>query len=615
MFDGKRSHRGRLLPIVVVLVAAMVGAFGSASTLATANPAAAPAGNVTSATTAALKVTHLEDGVEATAYRYMSVNWDDTVHQPRTPQYLFDTEVAKWLREQTGFKNYISTDGGPTDSFRTLNSADMRDFSDRLLAAIARGTVNVATLQVDQQTAASVGSDGSDNAQLTFHLPMGGYLIGFSNGVSRVYQPIGTYIRPRYDEATKRYQLEVENIDGTPSDTEFDAKSKEITSTKTVNTKKKTHSQIGDVLDFLVTTPIPHYPDGALNKKFGVQDHPYRGLTINPSSIRVQIEGEEAPLDPDTHYSVRAVDAGADDKRGTGFKVEFTNDQYENRLADAGRQAKKLTVTYKGTLNRDAPIKGGTHNYAQPLIPKNIYNPTVGYTDPLPRPAVTTVYTYGIRFTKADSQNENNGLKGATFKLYRGKSGNTEVSVGEKITDAGSEENAGSEGDAGSEPKAGATAGMYVVQSGPSGSATLTSGENGLLQIDGLGAGTYRLQEVKAPNGGYTLPYKPIVIEIKDEQANGDGESGDKGDQSEPAEPDGVPDSTSKIGGKTATVDSADNRLIYTFTNRKADFNLPETGAIGAVIFGVLGVALVATSVTLVVVHRRRRKGKGKRSS
>ncbi len=592
MFDGKRSHRGRLLTIAVALVSAMVGAFGLTSASATANPAAAPVGNVTSTAEATVTVTHLEAGVEGTAYQYMRVNWDDTVGQPGVPEYLFEKMVADWMRKNKDFKDYIDDKDGPTVTFRKLNSADTRVFSDRLLAAIVKGEVKLSPPQNPQRAAVSSGSDDSDNAQLSFRLPMGAYLIGLSNGVSRVYQPVGTYIRPRYDEAARSYRLEVGNIDGTPSDTNFDAKSKEITSTKTVNTKKKTHSQIGETLNFQVTTPIPHYPDGALNKKFGVQDHPHPGLTVAMGSIEVRIEGEQAPLVLNEHYTTDTLDAATDGKRGLGFRVEFNADQYEKKLAAAGKAGKKLTVTYTGTLNGKAPIQGGTHNRAQPLIPTNIYDFASGYTDPLPRPAVTTVYTYGIRFTKVDSQNRNNGLKGATFKLYKGKNGATEVNVGEKTTGAVAGKGTG------------VATGAYVVQAGSGGSTPIISGENGQLQIDGLGAGVYRLQEIKAPGGGYALPNKPIVIEIKDEQT--EGESGDKS-----AEPDGVPDSTSRIDGNRATV-GTDNRLIYTFTNRKADFKLPETGAIGAVIFGVLGVALVAASVTLVVVHRRR---KAKRSS
>ena len=583
MFDGKRSHRGCLLAVAAALVAAMVGAFALTSASATANPAAVPVGKVTSMAKAMVTVTHLEVGMEGTAYQYMKVNWNDTANQPGTPEYLFNDEVAGWLKKNKDFKDYIDDEGGPTVAFRELNSAAMRGFCDQLLAAIARNQVNLTAHQAVGRAAASSGSADSDNAQLSFHLPMGGYVIGLSNGVSRVYQPVGAYIRPRYDEAARGYRLEVGDVDGTASDTDFDAKSKEITSTKTVNTKKKVHSQIGDTLNFEVTTPIPHYPDGALNKKFGVQDHPHPGLTIDTSSIEVRIDGEKLTQGAD--YTMGTLDAATDGKRGPGFKVEFNTDQYRRKLAEAGKKGRKLTVAYKGMLNRAAPIAGGADNRAQPLIMTNNYSPEGKYTDPLPRPALTTVYTYGVRLTKVDSRYTSKKLQGAQFRLYRaGEGGGGEVRV---------------------QPKPdGAATGMYVVEAGAAdGGAPITTGENGLLQIDGLGAGVYTLQEVKAPDGGYALPNRPIEIEIKDEQT--EGEFGGKSN-----EPDGKPDKTSKIGGRFATLDSSDNRLTHILTNRKADFSLPETGALGAVIFGVIGVALVATSVVFAVIHRCRRKAK-----
>ena len=97
MFDGKRCHRS-LLAVVLALVVAMTGAFGSVSMRATAEPAGAP---LTSNSTTTLTVTDVETGVSGTAYQYMEVNWDNGVHQPNTPEYVFNTQVADWMRKQS----------------------------------------------------------------------------------------------------------------------------------------------------------------------------------------------------------------------------------------------------------------------------------------------------------------------------------------------------------------------------------------------------------------------------------------------------------------------------------------------------------------------------------
>ena len=455
----------------------------------------------------------------------------------------------------------------------------MCTFSDALLAAIARNEIELK----GEQNIDELGSDGGGSASIGFRLPMGAYLVRLSNGGTRVYQPISTRIAPKWTDAG--YKLEVDNVDGAAGD-KAEAKSKEITSTKTVNGKKKIHSQIGDTLNFRVETPIPNYPEDTPNKKFGVQDHPHPGLTIKTDSITVQIEDGEK-LTRDADYSTDTLDANPGSKRGKGVKIEFDDDRYKSKLAAAGKKGKKLILTYTGELNGEAPITGGTENKAQPLILNDNYDSSGKYTN-LGRPDVTTIYTYGIKITKKDRK-DGTKLQGAEFKLYRkGKNGaeaETEVKVKKK--------SAGATTDA---------TGMYIVQSGSGGSSTIISGKDGLIQIDGLGAGTYTLEETKAPDGGYALPNKPLMIHIYDRKANDKPDGSDGSD-----EPDGKPDSTSKIGGKAATLGS-DNRLTYDLMNKKANFRLPKTGEIGAVVFGVLGMVLVAVSVALVVGYRRRAK-------
>ena len=424
---------------------------------------------------------------------------------------------------------------------------------------------------------------------------MGGYLIALSNGIDRVYQPIGTFVIPKW--TSTGYELEVDQVSGAPG-SRIDAKSKKITSTKTVTgkgksnkTKTKITSQIGDNLNFMIKTPIPNYPAKAANKKFSVQDHPDLGLTINTDSIKVKIENGEEIESKD--YSMSDLEANAGNKHGKGFKVEFDQDQYK-KLAEAGKKGKNLNliVTYSGTLNGKAPISGGTKNSAHPLIPKNLYESGAGYT--FPSPAITEIYTYGIKITKigkaGKGSDKSTKLSGAEFKLYRKsfeKNGDAAVKVKKADAVAGTDS---------------AATGKYIVDLG--GSETITSGPEGLVQIDGLGAGTYILKETRAP-GGYVLPADPIAIVIKDNDLDGVPDTGNVGNSASKT-------AVSTIGGKSVTVDSNDNRLVYTLTNKKANFKLPKTGAIGAVIFGVVGVALIITSAALVVVHRRR---KTKRSS
>ena len=95
------------------------------------------------------------------------------------------------------------------------------------------------------------------------------------------------------------------------------------------------------------------------------------------------------------------------------------------------------------------------------------------------------------------------------------------------------------------------------------------------------------------------MPNKPTMIDIRDKKGGKDGLT---------REPDGIPDDTSVIGNLFVKPDSKHNRLTFKLTNKKADFKLPRTGAIGAVIFGVFGAVLVSVSVAFVVAHRRKAK-------
>ncbi len=473
------------------------------------------------------------------------------------------------------FKQYIDGQNGPTTQFRTLTTANTRLFADALLGAIAEGTVKLA------ENKSSAPIEGDDTS-VHFKLPMGAYVIKLGNGSTRVYQPIVTFVRPMLQGDNKSYKLEVRDVDGAARNT-AEAKSKEIASTKTVvgkdgSGKTKAHSQIGDNLNFMIKTPIPNYPPHTSKKKFGVQDHPTPGLTINADSVKVRIEDESGSLTKTTHYSMSTLTAEAG-KHSEGFKVEFDKTQYEQKLAAAGEKGLNLIIEYTGMLNGEAPIRGGTENRAQALILSDNYDSEGRYTEAGTRPTVTKVYTYGVKLTKVDAKRKDKKLEGAQFELRR-RSSKDLLKKNNQTTEVKVKRNGAD--------------GKYIVS--PEGTDTIISGEEGLIQIDGLGAAdTYELTEIRAPEGGYALPAEPTTIDIRDEKTGKNG----------PREPDGIPDDTSVIGGRFVKVDS-DNRLSATLTNKKANFKLPRTGAIGAVVFGVFGVALVAVSVAVVVVHRRK---------
>ncbi|NMN01994.1 SpaH/EbpB family LPXTG-anchored major pilin [Bifidobacterium panos] len=594
MFDGRRSRRGCLLPIVVALVAAMVCAFGSASMSATAESEG------TSALTTELKVTNLEKGVKGTAYKYMKVEGEGD--QDNQPKQHFESPVINVVSNDFASKNYIKDrdkDGDePTKEFRDMDSEDRNAFTDKLLSLVANDLITLTSYSSDVAVSGTGGK-----AEISFTLPVGGYVIKLTNGSDCIYTPIlaDVWLHPN-GNLQIRGDLDLSPIDA------IAAKSEKITSKKTVDgNKTKTHSQIGEALNFRVETPIPKYLTHATNKHFGVEDHPDCGLTIKPSSIKVQIGGKMLSKE-NKDYSDDSVSAEKD--RGSGIRIEFNTEQYnKSKLTDAAESGESLIVEYEGRLNDKASIEGGgTRNHARPLIVKDNYDPKLNlfdkYTNPPETPAFTTLYTYGVKLTKVDSKDESRKLGDAEFELYKKEDGTTtEIKVKKQSADPTS---AG---------QAGAATGMYVVQeAGSPGSVPITSNAEGLVQIDGLNAGvTYILKETKAPEG-YSDSAELVTTEIiiRDEKTEDGSSNG----------PDGKPDldNSSMIGGKAVTA-LDNNRLVGNIENKSTaqpgpgpgpdpgqyDFTLPKTGAMGTAAFSAIGVALVAGGVALVVVIRRRK--------
>ena len=105
------------------------------------------------------------------------------------------------------------------------------------------------------------------------------------------------------------------------------------------------------------------------------------------------------------------------------------------------------------------------------------------------------------------------------------------------------------------------------------------SDTDGNVYIYGLAQGTYYIVETKAP-GGYNLLTAPIEVTV---------------------------DRSSHLTAADNMIDSDGNIVDHTVTVRNAKFLLPETGGVGTVLFTVLGVGILAASVMLVLLSRKKR--------
>ena len=130
----------------------------------------------------------------------------------------------------------------------------------------------------------------------------------------------------------------------------------------------------------------------------------------------------------------------------------------------------------------------------------------------------------------------------------------------------------------------------------------MTTDATGVLTFKGLAEGTYKLVEVKAPDG-YNKLSKPVTITINAEYSQNDGTltswsiSVDKGD----GQPATTVDGTLPTTGDPATPATLPE---FDVENHKG-VELPGTGGMGTIVFTVVGVVAVAGGVAWYASRRR----------
>ena len=112
------------------------------------------------------------------------------------------------------------------------------------------------------------------------------------------------------------------------------------------------------------------------------------------------------------------------------------------------------------------------------------------------------------------------------------------------------------------------------------GATTLVSDNNGMIEVEGLDADTYYLEETKAP-GGYNKLAGPVTVVI-----------------SHTVSGEGAQNMTHTLKQDTTVVEKVE-------IENKSGTELPSTGGIGTTIFYVLGSILVIGAVVLLITKKR----------
>lgn len=275
---------------------------------------------------------------------------------------------------------------------------------------------------------------------------------------------------------------------------------------------------IGDYVQFQITVNVI---DGQPSN-YVIHDKMSDGLTfVNTTEHPVEVKVGTSTLDT-TQYSFNGTITD-----GCAFELKINDGILKSNDV--------VTVTYYGQVNSSAVINGDNTNEA---------NLTYG-TNGDSTWEKTTTKVFGFKVFKHAGTDTEHLLPGAEFRLYKTVNGETYYA----------------KFDANGLLTGWTTGATYA-------GVTMTSNDKTELVLNGLDAGTYYLEETKAPDG-YNKLTDPVTVTITED-------------------------------GK---VNETANGTVYVSNNAGA--TLPSTGGMGTTLFYVIGGGLMVAAVVLLVTKKR----------
>ena len=319
-------------------------------------------------------------------------------------------------------------------------------------------------------------------------------------------------------------------------------------------------ASVGDTVKFQIDVAVfdgqPH--------NYVIHDAMSAGLTFDIDSVVVtryratdaEHTGPDIPLDTlvkDHDYTVKKTDTCA-------ASAEITDCTFEIKFKDDALKANDIiTVQYTATVNENAVIG----------VEGNPNKTILEYNNKYTAPSTTTTYVWGMGVRKFANlgANKDHPLENAEFKLYKGADANKKYASFSTATTV----------DGTSVYKL-----TGWVDSETAATAVVTPA-SGNIKLEGLDAGTYYLEETKAPVG-YNKLTDPITVVIdRGTLPTKEGESVSY---------------TVKYGETTA----ADHIVRV---ENKAGAVLPSTGGMGTTLFYVVGGGLMVAAIVLLVTKKR----------
>lgn len=333
--------------------------------------------DVAADSTASITIEKAVKNDELAAYKVVDLTYNAANN---TLTYAWNSVFADYFAGNTSYNATAYT----VEQFAALENDP--DALKTLLAQLPNYIANRSIAPVATQTVA-------ENGTATFEgLAMGEYFIRPTSTTS-VYQLMLQKVEPTVVDG--KYVID---------DLTFNAKHKEVTVAKTAN---KTSVTKNEKVTYTITVDIPTYAEQATDKSFYVSDLLTDGLTLDTTSIKVQIEG----VDVDTATYTLDTTATANHT----FKLSVDTANYAASWAANG--GKQLVITYTATFNEDTSTEVNvketntvTFNYSFYPYVENSHEQKIATVD---------VTTFAIKIDKFVEDQEANKLAGAKFDLYR----------------------------------------------------------------------------------------------------------------------------------------------------------------------------------------------------
>ena len=292
---------------------------------------------------------------------------------------------------------------------------------------------------------------------------------------------------------------------------------------------------VGDTVDFTVSAAVPASAGNYDSYPFTITDTASKGLKVAATNtFKVQVDGQDVDS---SLYTVTQTGSAA---VGTTTTITFAS---AKSLA-----GKTIVVSYTGTVTNDAltDLGGSVNNKA--MITTNGGDSGEGETESK---------TYGFQFTKIGVDKDADALADAQFVVKKD---------GKYLMQADN--------------------GAWSLVENQNEATVFTSADRtGLVQLKGLAAGTYTVEETAAPTG-YAQNFK-VTFDVTIAQ---DGEVTFMQDALKQVTP-----SSNGTVNATATV-----------KNVKSITQLPLTGAAGTTLFTVVALLVAGAGVTVAVKSRQR---------